>query len=73
MISLADGGAGLALLPDFLVQQEVEEARLARLTRPSQAAEARVLAVTDEATPHPCVIRLLEHLVEGLHAGEEQA
>jgi DNA-binding transcriptional LysR family regulator len=64
LIRLAVAGVGITLMPDFLVQEEVERGQLAPLTGPEAAVPAEVFAMTaDEERPER-VDALLEHLAD---------
>ncbi|MEM9728624.1 MAG: LysR family transcriptional regulator [Myxococcota bacterium] len=64
LIAFAVEGAGIAMLPDFLVRDEVADERLVRLTTAQQAAPAQVFAVT--TSPPKRATRLVEHLANRL-------
>jgi len=66
LIQLTVGGAGLTMMPDFLVADEVRRGALTRLTSPAVATVAEVFAVMDAATPPARVTRLVKHLARAL-------
>ena len=68
LIQLTVGGAGLTMMPDFLVAAEVGRGALRRMTSPADATSAEVFAVMDAVTPPARVSRFVTHLVSSLQA-----
>ncbi|MEM9194228.1 MAG: LysR family transcriptional regulator [Myxococcota bacterium] len=70
LVGFAVAGAGVTILPDFLVQTEVAHQRLVRLTTEEQAAPAEVFAIT--TTSPERASRLVAHLATHLRPGPRE-
>ncbi|MEO0600592.1 MAG: LysR family transcriptional regulator [Myxococcota bacterium] len=66
LIALAVAGAGVTMVPDFLVARELAEGQLVRLTTPEAAMPAEVFAVTGPQAPERRAAALVDTLVEAL-------
>ncbi len=71
LIDFCVAGLGTTMLPDFLVEDEVADGRLVRLTTESQAVPAHVYAVTN--SPPPRASLFVAHLAQQLsHAATSE-
>ncbi|MEM6930100.1 MAG: LysR substrate-binding domain-containing protein, partial [Myxococcota bacterium] len=66
LIALAVAGAGVTMVPDFLVTREIADGRLVRLTPPDVAMPAEVFAVTGPQAPERRAAALVDALVHAL-------
>jgi DNA-binding transcriptional LysR family regulator len=67
LIGFTREGAGVTLMPDFLVREEVHRGELVQLSRAAEAVPADVFTLTTEQRP-ATVNALLEHLVSSIGA-----
>jgi len=66
LIGLTVAGAGVTMLPDFLVAEETASGELVRLTEPGSAMPADVFANLGFQQPSARAAALVEHLVEAM-------
>lgn len=72
LIAFATAGAGITMMPDFIVRDAVEQGSLVQLTEPHQGTAAEVFAVTTEQERPPRVRALVEFLAHELAATRQR-
>ncbi|MEO1228927.1 MAG: LysR substrate-binding domain-containing protein [Myxococcota bacterium] len=64
LIHFAAAGLGITMMPDFMVEEEVADGRLVRLTKERAAVVTEVFAVTSEGRAESQLRVLSDFLIE---------